>query len=343
MAPFRNTRSKGKPLAAPLPAPTKKKGIPAPVVPVPPIVVPAVAIPAVAVPAAPVPAAPVPAAPVPAAPVPAVPVPVVAVPAAPGGMPSLPYELANKVWESSNEASRHVNLTLMLRPAQQVQAGAPWLPNDHPLSNISANRPPTGSNDLVLLKGHFPSQISKFTCNMADLNYPFTIIRKNQCRLIVRFDISVRDPHRSLWTICSALRSNDRLDTRIYRVEMSGWRSISFHALVLLILECGNYPHLQTRMAADQFHFSDGYSVHMRKLAKVFCADIFKYGASDIGKNNIRYVAKKVWRYLDPPAIQPLGVDPAATWQWDDRRTIRAWMNVGFRRSHTWQEALQQS
>ncbi|KAH0293944.1 hypothetical protein M436DRAFT_80427 [Aureobasidium namibiae CBS 147.97] len=311
MAPSQNTRSSGNPLVAPLPASTRASRAVAPV---------------------------------PAAPVPTVPVPAIPVPAAPWGMAALPVEIARMFWEADNEGSKHKELTLTFQPPLVPLANtAPWLPNDHPLHHLSASKPPAGSDDLWLLKGHFPSHVSRHTCYVADETYPFGIIRQNERGLIVRIDISVSDRNRSLRTICSALSTNGDLDQKIHRIEMAGWRSISFSALVYLILECGNYPHLQARIAAGEFHWADGYSVHMKRLAHTLRDDIFQYGTLPEGIDYVPTVAKKVWKYLNPPIDQPVGIPTTALWQWNDRRTIRSWMNTGFFHSHTWQEALQQS
>lgn len=247
-------------------------------------------------------------------------------------------------WEADNAASKRSDLTLTFRPRPAGLAPATmWLPLGHPRYDISASRAPAGSDELWLLKGHNPSHISRHTCYVADPNYPFGIIRQNERRLSVRIDISVRDPYRSLWTICSALSANGNLDRKIDRVEMAGWTNISFHALVMLIVECLNYPHLKARIAAGEFIWCEGYSVHMRQLARVFCRDIFQVGAWNQGIDNAPYIAWRVWKYLNPQLDQPLGVPPVATWQWDDRRTFRSWMNHGFFQSHTWEEALQRS
>ena len=316
MAPSQNMRSSGNSLVAGLPAPTRASRA-----------------------AAPIPAAPVPAVPVPPAPVPAVPA-----PAAPWGMASLPVEIARMCLEASNDASKHKDLTVTLRPSLVPPGNAQlWLPNGHHLHHLSTIQPPAGNDDLWLINGHFPSHVSRRICDVSDYNYPFGIIQQNERRLIVRIDISDSDRNRSLRTICSALSTNGGLDQRIHRVEMAGWRSISFSALVYLILECGTYPHLGTRVAANEFHWADGYSVHMKKLAQTLCKDIFVYGTLIQGFNYVPEIAKKVWKYLNPPINQPVGIPTTALWQWNDRRTIRSWMNAGFFHSHTWEEALDRS
>lgn len=72
-----------------------------------------------------------------------------------------------------------------------------------------------------------------------------------------------------------------------------------------------------------------------------FYTDVFIYGQGLAGPNNIAFVARRLWTYLNPPALRPFGFTDQR--RWVRRKQIRAWMNSGFYRSLNFNDALLKS
>lgn len=242
----------------------------------------------------------------------------------PKGILKLPPELRMMVYKECNEDAKHSVLLVGCKPDK----------------NGRARR-----TRLWLLSGHSLSLLTNFLCWEADPNYPYGIIQENERKVILQVDISSRNVHHTLRAIRDTLAAQGGLDNKISWLMMTGWTSISFRAIVHLIVDCGFIPAIGDLLGIyPGTIWSKCHEWNLECLLDNFYDDVFEYGRRPAGLDNVDYVARKVWKYLHPPANPPPVTAPLAQRvKWFTRRQFRDWMNGGFFTSQNWQEALQKS
>jgi hypothetical protein len=224
-----------------------------------------------------------------------------AAPAGPGTS-VLPPELRMMVWEASNEGDRNNELTLACRPEKQGRGRR---------------------GHLWLISGHTLSKLAGFLGWEADADYPFNIIRDSYGGLTVQVDVSSRKKNHSLWAICATLsaQEGDLVDWIDY-IQIKGWTSMSFRALVHLTVDCGSIAPVRSQTLMLGCLWADYMSGNVEKHLDLMYSGTFKYGRRTVGINNIPYVARKLWTYLSPPAHTPMA-GHAALEEWATRHQTR--------------------